>query len=124
MLLGEDASDRLSGELAGGVLLSSVLLVVETRRTLVRLARESTLTPEQYKSCLDRLHEDLTLFALRDLTLDLCESHVLPAIATPRSLDLAHIRTAVWFHGEEPITRFVTLDAAQAQAAKEMGLPA
>jgi hypothetical protein len=123
MLLAEEGAERLSEETAGGVLLSSVLLVLETKRTLVRLARESTLTPEQYKACLDRLGEDVALFALRDLTLDLCESNLLPAIATPRSLDLAHLRAALWFHAEEPITRFVTVDAAQAQAAKEMGLP-
>ena len=123
MLLAEEGADRLSGEVADAALVSSVLLVLETKRTLVRLAREGTLTPEQYKSCLDRLNEDLALFALRDLTLDLCESNLLPAIATPRSLDLAHLRTALWFHAEEPITRFVTVDVAQAQAAKEMGLP-
>lgn len=123
MLLAEEGSDRLSEESAGAVLLSSVLLVLETKRTLVRLTREGTLTPEQYKACLDRLAEDVALFALRDLTLDLCESNLLPAIATPRSLDLAHLRTAIWFHAEEPITRFVTVDAAQAQAAREMGLP-
>jgi hypothetical protein len=123
MLLAEEGSDRLSEETAGAVLLSSVLLVLETKRTLVRLTREGTLTPEQYKACLDRLAEDVALFALRDLTLDLCESNLLPAIATPRSPDLAHLRTAIWFHADEPITRFVTVDAAQAQAAREMGLP-
>jgi hypothetical protein len=60
---------------------------------------------------------------LRDLTLDLCASNVLPAVSTPRSLDLAHLRTALWFHAAEPIDRFVTLDASQAQAARELGLP-
>jgi hypothetical protein len=76
-------------------LLSSVLLVLETRRNLVRLAREGALTPAQYKTCRDRVDEDQQLFVLRDLTLDLCESNLLPAIATPRSLDLAHLRTAL-----------------------------
>jgi hypothetical protein len=33
------------------------------------------------------------------ITLDLCQSHVLPAVVTPRSLDLAHLRTALWSHG-------------------------
>jgi hypothetical protein len=60
---------------------------------------------------------------LRDLTLDLCTSNLVPAVATPRSLDLAHIRTALWFNAAEPIQRFVTTDGAQAQAAKELGLP-
>jgi hypothetical protein len=67
--------------------------------------------------------QDRSLFLLRDLTLDLCESAILPAVATPRSLDLAHLRTALWFHTAEPIQRFVTLDESQQEAAKELGLP-
>jgi hypothetical protein len=123
MLLAEDGADRLSAETAGAELLSSVLLVLETRRNLVRLAREGALTPAQYKTCLDRVDEDQQLFVLRDLTLDLCESNLLPAIATPRSLDLAHLRTALWFHGDARIRRFVTMDSSQEAAAKELGLP-
>lgn len=123
MLLAEDGAERLSAETAGADLLSSVLLVLETRRILVRLAREGSLTPVQYKTCLDRAEEDQQFFVLRDLTLDLCESALLPAIATPRSLDLAHLRTALWFHGETRIARFITLDGSQEHAAKELGLP-
>jgi hypothetical protein len=122
MLLAEDGADRLSAETAGAELLSSVLLVLETRRNLIRLARDGTLTPAQYKTCLDRMEEDQQLFVLRDLTLDLCESNLLPAIATPRSLDLAHLRTALWFHREARVSRFVTLDSSQ-EEAKELGLP-
>jgi hypothetical protein len=81
------------------------------------------LTPEQYKACMDRVEEDRNVFLLRDLTLDLCESNILPAIATPRSLDLAHLRTALWFHATEPVERFVTMDTGQKQAARELGLP-
>ena len=122
MLLAEDGADRLSEETGGDKLLSSVLLVLETRRNLVRLAREGALTAAQYKACLDRMNEDKELFALRDLTLDLCESTLLPAVSTPRSLDLAHLRTALWFHADEPITRFVSLDASLEQE-RGMGLP-
>ncbi len=123
MLLSEDGAERLSAETAGAELVSSVLLVLETRRNLVRLAREGVLTPSQYKSCVDRVEEDQALFILRDLTLNLCESPLMPAIATPRSLDLGHLRTALWFHRDTPLTRFATLDTAQQQAAKELGLP-
>lgn len=123
MLLSEDGAERLSAETAGAELLSSVLLVLETRRNLVRLAREGALTPAQYKTCIERVDEDQELFALRDLTLDLCASNLMPAVATPRSLDLAHLRTALWFQRDARITRFVTLDGPQAQAAKELGLP-
>jgi hypothetical protein len=123
ILLGEAGSERLSKDTAGAELLSSVLLVLEARRNLIRLAREGTLRPEQYQTCVDRLEADTAVFVLRDLTLDLCQSTLLPAIATPRSLDLAHLRTALWFHAAEPIERFVTVDTPQKEAAKELGLP-
>jgi hypothetical protein len=123
ILLGEEGSDRLSQATGGADLLSSVLLVLEARRALIRLAREGRLKPATYEACMNRTEEDIALFELRDLTLDLCTSNVLPPIATPRSLDLAHLRTALWFHAQSPIERFVTVDAVQAQAARELGLP-
>lgn len=123
ILLGEEGSERLSQATAGSELLSSVLLILEARRNLIRLAREGTLKPAHYEASMNRTEQDLALFELRDLTLDLCASNVLPPIATPRSLDLAHLRTALWFHAQSPIERFLTMDATQAQAAKELGLP-
>jgi hypothetical protein len=109
--------------MAGAEVLSSVLLVLETKRNLVRLAREGALKPEQYKMCVERVESDASTFTLRDLTLDICASHVVPAVSTPRSLDLAHLRTAMWFHTAEPLDRFLTLDVSQQEAAKELGLP-
>jgi hypothetical protein len=123
MLLGEDGSAGLLRETAGAELLSSVLLVLEAGRNLVRLAREGLMTAARYETCRTRLRQDCDLFVLRDLTLDLCESGPLPAVATPRSPDLAHLRTALWFHGEAPLARFVTMDGVQEQAARELGLP-
>jgi hypothetical protein len=123
ILLGEAGAERLSTETDSAELLSSVLLVLESRRNLIRLAREGTLTADQYKTCFDRLEHDIRLFVLRDLTLELCQSTMLPAVITPRSLDLAHLRTALWFHAAEKIDRFVTLDSSQEGAAKELGLP-
>jgi hypothetical protein len=123
MLLGEKDAERLSKETAGAILLSSVLLVLETSRNLVRLAREGILQQAQYKICVDRMEQDMSLFVFRDLTLDLCQSGAIPAVTTPRSLDLAHIRTALWFHNDAGIDRFLTMDTSQANAAKELGLP-
>ncbi|OFV93285.1 MAG: hypothetical protein A3G76_12065 [Acidobacteria bacterium RIFCSPLOWO2_12_FULL_65_11] len=123
ILLGEDGSARLSAATEGAELLSSVLLILESRRNLARLAREGALRAEQYRLCIDRVERDASLFVLRDLTLDLCQSNVLPAVITPRSLDLVHLRTALWFHAAERIDRFVTMDDPQEQAAKELGLP-
>lgn len=123
LLVRDPGWERLFDETAGAELLSSVLLVLETKRNLIRLAREGALAPEQYKACMDRVDADTNVFVLRDLTLDICASNILPAIATPRSLDLAHLRTALWFHTLERIDRFVTMDSSQEQAAKELGLP-
>ena len=123
VLLSESGSERLSKETDGAELLSSVLLVLESRRNLTRLAREGALTADHYQTCIDRVERDKARFVLRDVTLDLCDSNILPAVVTPRSLDLAHLRTALWFHASEPIERFVTMDAVQEQAARELGLP-
>ena len=123
ILLNEQGSQRLSVETRGAQLLSSVLLVLEAKRTLIRLARDGTLKADHYATCINRLEEDMSLFLLRDLTLDICASNALPAVLTPRSLDLAHLRTAAWFHAAEPLARFVTMDVAQEQAARDMGLP-
>jgi hypothetical protein len=123
ILLAQEGSERLASETHGALLLSSVLLVLEARRNLVRLAREGHLQADDYKHCIDRLDHDKDLFVLRDLTPDLCQSTMLPAVATPRSLDLAHLWTALWFHSEEKIDRFVTKDTSQEQTAKELGLP-
>jgi predicted nucleic acid-binding protein len=123
ILLAEEGWERLSEETDGAELLSSVLLILEARRNLVRLARGGVLKPELYKTCMERVEQDTSLFVLQDLTLDLCQSSLLPAVTTPRSLDLAHLRSALWFHAGERIDRFVTLDGSQEEAARELGLP-
>ena len=123
ILLGEDGSDELARQSQDAELLSSVLMVLEATRNLVRLARDGSLKPDQYKACVERLAIDIQGYVLRDLTLDLCRSNLMPAATTPRSLDLVHLRTALSFHAEEPLDRFLTSDAALHQAARELGLP-
>lgn len=123
LLLGEAGWQGLAEELDGAQLFSSVLLALEAERTLVHLSRAGRLTPAEVQNALDRLGRDLAHFALRDLTLDLCRWRVLPIVSTPRSLDLAHLRTALWFHQRQALTRFVSLDLAQNQAARELDLP-
>ncbi len=124
ILLGEKGHERLQKELSGAYLLSSVILVLEAYRNLVRLSREGWISPGGFNGSLSRMEKDMELFLLRDLTEDLCRLKTMPVVTTPRSLDLAHLRTALWFHEREPLTRFVTLDEAQAQAAQELDLPA
>ena len=123
VLLGERAHKLLAREMKGAELCSSVLLVLEATRNLVRLSREGVLTPADLRRCLDRVEQDRDRFALRDLTLDLCSGTSMPVVTTPRSLDLAHLRTAQWFHDRHALTRFVSLDETQIAAAQESGLP-
>ena len=124
LLLDEPEAARIADATDGAACLSSVLLVLETRRNLIRFARQGTLDASKYEACLARVTADLEVFELRDLTLELCTSLAMPAVATPRSLDLAHLQTALWFHAAEPLDAFLTGDMVLAQAARELGLPA
>lgn len=123
LLLDEDNAAKVRDAIDDADVLSSVLLTLEARRNLVRLARERTLRSEHYKAAMERVAADRERFILRDLTPDLCDAHPLPAVATPRSLDLVHLRTAAWFHRIEPLDRFLTINTAQRDAAREFGLP-
>lgn len=124
LLLGEDGHDEVGKQLAKTRRHSSVVLVLESRRNLVRLARLGKLSSKRLHELLDRLRSDMELFALQDLTLSLCSEPTLPAVQTPRSLDLVHLQTALWFHRREPLHEFVTRDGPQRLAARELGLPA
>jgi hypothetical protein len=123
VLLGEEGSAPVADQLAGGRLHSSVLLVLEARRNLVRMARAGQIPAAKLNDLLERVRQDGEVFAFRDLALDLCTDPSLPVVNTPRSLDLAHLRTALWFHRREPIDAFVTVDEGQRQSARELGLP-
>jgi len=123
ILLGEAGHNALQRELAGAELLSSVVLVLEAGRNLVRLSRERLLSVADFRDCMSALESDMQQFLLRDLTLDLCLSNTMPVISTPRSMDLAHLRTALWFHEQEKLNRFVSLDESQSLSARELGLP-
>jgi predicted nucleic acid-binding protein len=123
VLLSERGSADLVRETQGARLLSSVVLVLEVERNLVRLSREGRIEPATLQDLRDRFRRDLEEFTLREVTLELCLSSVMPPITTPRSLDLLHLRTAVEFHEQEPLDRFLTTDERQRVAARELGLP-
>jgi hypothetical protein len=123
ILLGEAGHEKLRKEIRHAELLSSVILVLEAGRNLIRLSREGILTKSDFQNCVSALSNDMQQFLLRDLALDLCGAMTMPVVSTPRSLDLAHLRTALWFHQQQKLTRFVTLDISQALSARELGLP-
>jgi hypothetical protein len=123
VLLGQLGHEKLTSELEGAELLSSTLLLIEAQRNLIRHAREGGLRPADLSRVLARLESDAEGFLLRDPTPELCLAREVPMVSTPRSPDLIHLRTALWFHRRKSIDRFVSLDSAQAAAAHELGLP-
>jgi hypothetical protein len=123
ILLGEAGHEKLCRETAGAELLSSVVLLLEALRNLIRLSREEILSTADFQRCVSALRNDMRQFHLRDLTLDICDSLTMPVISVPRSLVLAHLRTALWFHQQERLTGFLSLDGAQISSARELGLP-
>jgi len=123
MLLGEEAGAEIERRVESAEVLSSVLLVLEAIRTLVRLSREGRMSEAFYDEAMGRLRQDLEGMRLRNLTLDLCQGLSFPAITLPKSSDLAHLRTAVSYHVESPLSAFLSLDKAQLRAAYELGLP-
>jgi predicted nucleic acid-binding protein len=123
MLLGEPAAVDIVRRISGAELLSSVLIVLEATRTLVRLSRQGHITPEEHASSMEQLAEDIEQFDLCAVSIDLCNSPIFPSVSLPRSFDLAHLRTAVMYHRQQPLTAFVSLDKPQLRAARELGLP-
>jgi hypothetical protein len=59
ILLGEAGHEALRRELAGAELLSSVLLVLETGRNLVRLSREGYLSAAEFQKCVSTMEDDM-----------------------------------------------------------------
>lgn len=122
ILLGESAGRSLLKFLSRKILCSSVLLLAEAERNLVRLSREGVLAPSDYRKAMDQLMEDREKFLLRDVTMDLCLTGFYPPVRIPRSSDLIHLRTALWYQKEGGLETFVTLDKAQKEAARDFWL--
>lgn len=123
ILLGETSAHQLSQALKGHSLCSSTLLFLEAERNSVRLAREGLLSAADLVKVREHMRNDASLFALKEPGLELCLNNQFPSVSTPRSLDLIHIRTALWFAQNLRLDRFMTLDQSQRFAAQEMGLP-
>ena len=123
VMLGEAGSAELQSALRKKNLCSSTLLLIEAERTLVRLTREKLLTIHDYHLVYNQVKKDVQLFILRDLTPDFCLKGVFPAVRIPRSSDLVHLRTALWFSKNGGLEIFISSDRSQIEAAQELGLP-
>lgn len=122
VLLREPGWQEVQRQLNTAKYFTSSVLFLEAMRCLVRLSREGALPAATFSTLCTRLHEDHELFAVKELTTDLCLDIHFPAVALPRTLDLVHLRTARWFAEHEPALHFLTLDLPQRRAAQEMQL--
>ena len=123
LVLRNPGFEKISDELDGQSLLSSVLLIAEVERCFMYLSRQGKLTSNEMLDMRARFAEDLEYFALRPVTLELASESVMPSVTTPRTLDLLHLRTALSFHRADPIRRFVSRDKQQITGARGLGLP-
>ena len=122
LLLGEKMSSQIEKICSGKLLCSSTFLALEAERNLVRLAREKVISEKNFIKLCSRVKEDVEVFILKELDFDLCLNGVFPAIKTPRSSDLVHLRTALWFAKHHKLQGFLTLDQHQKEAASELKL--
>ena len=123
ILLGDSLSDKIQAALEKRSIVSSIILLIETERNLLRLYREKLLTLKVYEKAVNQLRLDIEGMTLRNVTPDLCLTGSFPAARTPRSNDLIHIRTALWFQKSGGIVDFISLDREQLSAAREVGVP-
>ena len=65
VLLNEEGADQLISEIGGAEILSSVLLVLEANRNLIRLARMGEITAPDLMHCLQRIEQDRDMLQLR-----------------------------------------------------------
>lgn len=123
VLLGEKQAAIISKSISGFVLCSSTLLLLEAERNLVQLVRQEKLQASDFEAAYEQLSEDCEAMVLRDFTFDLCLTRQFPLIRTPKSADMAHLRTAQWFMANGGLAKFISLDEQQLRAAHEIGLP-
>jgi uncharacterized protein with PIN domain len=122
ILFKEHNSAELTRFIRNKQLCSSSFMFLEAERNIVHYARQKMITKETFDEALDRLETDQAGFVLKDFSLDLALTRSYPTVTTPKSADLIHIRTAIWFMQHKSLYKFLTLDKNQKTAAKEMGL--
>ena len=120
IILGEQGYKSVLDAIHAKELCSSTLLLLESERNIVRMSRECLIEQDDYEQLRKQIQSDREAFILRDLTPDLCLQYIFPAISTPRSADLVHLRTAAWFKSNGGLAIFVSLDSGQRRAASDM----
>jgi hypothetical protein len=122
VLFKENHYQEVLSKTKGLKLCTSSLMFLEAERSIVNFARQKSISQEVFEEAISRIKKDVEGFYIKELSLDMTMTMEYPAVTTPRSADLAHIRTALWFQKNMDLKIFITLDKNQQSASKEMGL--
>ena len=87
------------------------------------MTREGKLSSKQFEDIFHQIEFDVENFVIKEGTMDLCVNPIFPAASLPKSMDLLHIRTALWFQNEGRDLEFASCDQKQKQAAAELKIP-
>jgi hypothetical protein len=123
LLLSEVNHEKIDRVIKNSLLYSSSFMILETERALVHLCRERKISTDDYKVLYDAAQTCIKSMAFYELTVDLCSNQDFPAIKTPRSADLVHLRTAKWLIENADVEGFLTVDRHQLDSAREMRIP-
>ncbi len=121
--LNQAGAAEIEEQLTESNLFASSILFIEAERALLQLTRTKIVSPTQGIKLRESLVSHANHFTVREPSLELCLSNRFPAVTTPKSANLIHLRTALWFHENEALDLFLTTDKHQSVAAAEFGLP-
>ena len=122
LLLKEPGWQKVKKVLKGVAYCASSVMFLEALRNLVRLSRDGVVLEADFMKLEERVFSDVELFAVKDLDLEICLNRRFPAVSLPKSLDLIHVRTALWFEENDHPVEFLTLDQSQKRSAEDVGL--
>ena len=98
-------------------------MFLEAERNIIYYGRQKKISTELFEQAIQRIQVDVHGFYFKDLTFDLLFTQIFPAIRTPKSADLVHLRTALWFMNNGGLGLFITADKHQRDAARELRIP-
>ena len=123
VLFEETGSKQIEKILHNKKLFSSSFMFLEAERNIIHYGRQKRISTNLFEEAIERIRSDVEGFQVKELSHDQLFTRIFPAIRTPKSADLVHLRTAVWFLNNGGLELFVTADDHQRQSARELGIP-
>ena len=106
--LDQPGSQELNAIFIQSKLVASSILFIESERAFIHLARTRAITHENALMLRASLVQHVRHFVVREPSLEICLSNRFPGMTTPKSADLIHLRTALWFMDNGGLQKFIT----------------